>query len=111
MRNLEVLNIIQQAVEEHLALEIEYVKYSGESSRRQLSDVHYSEEYGTDYIEALCHSRNEYRTFKIERIRNARLIFEDDITSSPVHSQSISPDYQFNPRKRIFKLYGKDYNL
>lgn len=111
MRNLEVLNIIQQAVEEHLALEIEYVKYSGESSRRQLSDVHYSDEYGTDYIEALCHSRNEYRTFKIERIRRAILLDEDDVDRSVVHSQAIGPDYQFNPRKRIFKLYGKDYNL
>ena len=111
MRNSEVQSAIARAVEQQLALEIDYVKYSGESSRRQLSDIHYSEEYGTDYIEALCHSRNEYRTFKIERIRNARLIAEDDITSSPVHSQTISPDYQFNPRKRIFKLYGKDYNL
>ncbi len=38
-------------------------------STRKLSDIHYSDEFGEEYIEGFCHLRNERRTFKISRIR------------------------------------------
>lgn len=60
---------------------IKYIKYTGEYSTRQISNIHYSDEFGPDYIKAFCHLRNEDRTFKISRI-----ISIDGITDTPASS-------------------------
>lgn len=66
---MTIREYIEQAIAENRAIEIEYVKYDGTGSKRQVSDLSYSDEYGDDYIVGFCHLRNEYRTFKISRIR------------------------------------------
>lgn len=112
---MDILNIIKNAVDQNLNLEIEYEKDSGERSVRQLSDVQYSDEYGSGYthISAFCHVRKEDRTFKIDRIRNAVIINNNGNNSSQaiaIQSINFPKDYKFNPNKKIYRLYGKDYD-
>ena len=66
---MTIREYIEQAIDEGRTIEIEYVKYDGTSSKRSISDLSYSDEYGDDYIVGYCHLREEYRTFKISRIR------------------------------------------
>lgn len=66
---------LQKAIDEKETIEIKYRKYYGEESERQISDIHWSSEFGDEnhfndksYINAFCHLRQERRTFKVERI-------------------------------------------
>ncbi len=65
--------LIKKAIDDGLSLTIEYSSYSHENSRRVISEIKNSAEYGKGYIEAFCHLRNERRTFKISRIVNATI--------------------------------------
>lgn len=47
---MTIREYIEQAIAENRAIEIEYVKYDGTGSKRQVSDLSYSDEYGDDYI-------------------------------------------------------------
>lgn len=71
-------HIIDQAIKENKAIEFYYTKYSGENSKRKVSNISYSNEYGAfgyqnDHIKGYCHLRNENRTFKINRMSRITL--------------------------------------
>lgn len=74
---------IDEAIRTGKTVTIRYIKYGGEYSVRQISDIQYSGEFGDDYIQAFCHKRQENRTFKISRI-----ISVDGVTDTPVSSSS-----------------------
>lgn len=96
--------MIQRAIEDGLTLEIEYAKNNYEKSKRVISDVSISEEYGEGYISAFCHLRQENRTFKISRIIEARII------PRPTQKQESQVyNYVFDASKPIFNLYGNKY--
>lgn len=67
---MTIREYIDTAIHEGREITIKYVKYDGTISNRTISDIQYSEEYGSDYIIGWCHLRNEQRTFKISRIRS-----------------------------------------
>ena len=66
---MSIIEYIEDAIQNGKSVTIKYEKYGGELSTRTLSDLHYSDEFGEEYIEGFCHLRNEKRTFKISRIR------------------------------------------
>lgn len=66
---MSIIEYIEEAIQNGKSVTIKYEKYGGELSTRTLSDIHYSDEFGEEYIEGFCHLRNERRTFKISRIR------------------------------------------
>ena len=74
---MNIESYIENAIQEGKSITIKYIKYNGEISIRTISDLRYSEEFGSDYIEGYCHLRQEKRTFKISRIREV-----DGISSS-----------------------------
>lgn len=111
-----ILDDINEAIKTGATIEIEYTKGDGTSSIRKLSDVQFSEEYGDMYISAFCHMRQEQRTFKISRIK--KVIFlsggnadeEQSLQSVLINPTNSHVPYRFNANKRIYKLYGEDYN-
>jgi len=117
MYNRNILNDIQEAIDTGATIEIEYTKYGGDYSIRKLSDVEYSSGRGNSYIEAFCHLRHERRTFKIDRISRVTFLSGGhDEEDSSVQSAIITPmnqdvPYHFDPSKRIFNLYGNNYNF
>ena len=66
--------IVAKAIKTDAALEFYYSNYNGEASKRTVSNLDYSEEFGTEYISGFCHLREEDRTFKIERISRLKVV-------------------------------------
>ena len=71
-------DINKQASVEDKKVFIHYRKGNGELSERVIGSIIPSEEYGDGYIEAYCYKRNEKRTFRIDRIDDAKIIDESD---------------------------------
>lgn len=73
-----VEEILAQASSEDKKVFIHYRKGNGELSERVIGGIIPSEEYGEGYIEAFCYKQNDKRTFRIDRILDARIIDEQD---------------------------------
>lgn len=91
---MTIREYIEQAIKENKTITIKYQKYDGTFSTRKVSNIAYSDEYGSDYIKGYCHLRNEDRTFKISRIREVDGITDIRNTrSSSSYTTSYSPSY------------------
>lgn len=101
---LTIEQIIWRAIEDGLFLEIDYVNNSFEKSSRIISDVSISKEYGIGYISAYCHMKEKQCTFKISRIVGARIVPSSN--KRPVKQLF---NYEFDPSKPVFPLYGEEY--
>ena len=101
---VSIEQLIRRAIEDGLTLEIDYAKNSYEKSSRVISNITLSTEYGIGYISAYCHMRGEDRTFKISRIIDARIL-----PSSGKRNAKQMFNYDFDPSKPIFNLYGEVY--
>lgn len=66
---MSIKEYIDKAIREGRDITIGYQKYDGTLSKRTISNVQYSNEFGDGYISGFCHLRQEDRTFKISRIR------------------------------------------
>lgn len=66
---MSIKEYIDKAIREGRDITIGYQKYDGTLSKRTISNVQYSDEFGDGYISGFCHLRQEDRTFKISRIR------------------------------------------
>lgn len=71
-------DIISQASVEDKKVFIHYRKGNGEISDRVIGGIIPSEEFGDGYIEAFCYKQNDKRTFKIDRIMDAKIVDESD---------------------------------
>ena len=89
-----VEEILAQASAEDKKVFIHYRKGSGELSERVIGGIIPSEEYGEGYIEAFCYKQNDKRTFRIDRILDARIIDEQDFVPTKLSATpliSIAP--------------------
>lgn len=68
----EKMRVCEQAVRECLSLDIDYLSREGEHSRRIIDPHVLIFKQNVWYVYAFCHSRQEFRTFKIGRIKLAR---------------------------------------
>ena len=73
-----VEEVLRQASAEDQKVFIHYRKGSGELSERVIGAIIKSEKYGEGYIDAFCYKENDQRTFRIDRILDARIVDEQD---------------------------------
>ena len=66
------MKVCEQAVRDSLCLEIDYISRDGEHSRRVIDPHVLILKQNVWYIYAFCHTRQDFRTFKIGRIKGAR---------------------------------------
>lgn len=66
------MKVCEQAVQGSLSLEIDYISREGEHSRRVIDPHVLIYKQNVWYVYAFCHSRQDFRTFKIGRIKGAR---------------------------------------
>lgn len=66
------MKVCEQAVRESLSIEIDYISREGEHSKRVIDPHVLIFKQNVWYIYAFCHSRQDFRTFKIGRIKGAR---------------------------------------
>ena len=121
--------IIKQASAEDKKVFIHYQKGNGEISDRVIGSIIPSEEFGEGYIEAFCYKQNDKRTFKMDRILEARIVDENDFVprrmvaaplvsvtpqphakndvEAPAVRQSVVPSFDFaDPKlKHLCKYY------
>ncbi len=65
---MSIEEVIDRAVEQNQAIEIEYCTRNGRVFTCQISDIEYSRYYGGLYIQAYRQDLKADRTFKISRI-------------------------------------------
>lgn len=66
------MKVCEQAVRDSLCLEIDYISRDGEHSKRVIDPYVLILKQNVWYIYAFCHTRQDFRTFKIGRIKGAR---------------------------------------
>lgn len=84
-----VEEILAQASTEDKKVFIHYRKGNGELSERVIGGIIPSEEYGEGYIEAFCYKQNDKRTFRIDRILDARIVDEQDFVPTKLSAASL----------------------
>lgn len=67
----EKMKICERAVNDSLSLEIDYLSRGGEHSRRIIDPHVMILKQNVWYVYAFCHTKQEFRTFKIARIKKA----------------------------------------
>ena len=70
----EKMKVCEQAVRERECLEIDYISREGEHSKRVIDPYVLIFKSNVWYVYAFCHSRQDFRTFKVGRIRGARFM-------------------------------------
>lgn len=68
----EKMKVCEQAVKDCMSLDIDYISRGGEHSRRIIDPYVLVFKQNVWYVYAFCHSRQDFRTFKIGRIKLAR---------------------------------------
>ena len=65
------MKVCEQAVKDSLCLEIDYISRDGEHSKRVIDPYVLILKQNVWYVYAFCHTRQDFRTFKIGRIKSA----------------------------------------
>lgn len=68
----EKMKVCERAVNENLCLDIDYIARDGEHSRRIIEPHVLILKQNVWYVYAFCHTKQDFRTFKIGRIKSAR---------------------------------------
>lgn len=79
---------IQEAITHNKDALIKYQKYTGEVTIRKISSIEKSDEFGSNYIYAFCRLRNEWRTFRIDRIIEIKVLENSTPVAIPKPSKS-----------------------
>lgn len=62
------------AIDNKLKVDIVYTGGSEPPSKRTIEPYRFFERFGHNYVESYCHERNEFRTFRIDRINSAKVL-------------------------------------
>ncbi|MGN0817923.1 MAG: helix-turn-helix transcriptional regulator [Candidatus Coproplasma sp.] len=96
----EKMKACEKAVNECLAMEIDYLSRGGEHSRRIIDPHVLILKQNVWYVYAFCHTKQEFRTFKIARIKKAWFTgatFE----KKPVSKDEIPLDFYYSNEQLI----------
>ena len=72
-RELEHLEILQQAIELRVSVQCDYRNQSGEQSQRNIDPLRIEFVGRRHYLRGYCHQRQEVRSFRLDRIREVEL--------------------------------------
>jgi predicted DNA-binding transcriptional regulator YafY len=69
MRSEVIRSIAEMAVEENILLDVKYQSEDGEVTERTIESINLER----DNVKAWCRTRNEWRTFKLGRIKEVKI--------------------------------------
>ena len=96
----EKMRVCEQAVNECKCLEIDYVSRGGEHSKRVIDAHVLIFKKNVWYVYAYCHSRADFRTFKIGRIKSARFTGRTFV-KQPVKKEDIPLNFEYAAEQLI----------
>jgi len=70
----EIGNNLVNAIDKKLKVDIVYTGGSEPPTKRTIEPYRFFERLGHNYVESYCHKRNEFRTFRIDRIDSAKVL-------------------------------------
>lgn len=100
----EVGKKLVQAVNQKLKVEIEYDDGNEARTKRIIEPYELFERLGNNYIQSYCYLRQDFRTFRIDRIKTIDVInspHERKPPSIPTYSQTYSPTPQTSTESKI----------
>jgi len=117
LSDTDLFNKIKRAIIEKEKIEFLYLNARGEDLKRIVSPLKLAFRYRTWYLYGYCHIRNDYRMFKISRIRELKVLFEKSETvpnTLPVIQQNnnnekmihLVLDFSINVAPYIYDLFG-----
>ena len=96
----EKMRVCEQAVNDCLSLDIDYISREGEHSRRIIDPYVLIFKQNIWYVYAYCHSRADFRTFKIGRIRKARFTGKS-FEKKPISREDIPLNFGYSSEQLI----------
>ena len=89
----EKMKVCEQAVNEHKSLNIDYISRGGEHSKRTIDPYVLIFKQNVWYVYAYCHTKGDFRTFKVGRIKNAGFTGES-FEKKEIKRQDIPLDFR-----------------
>ncbi len=94
------MKICERAANECASLSIEYISRNGESSKRVIDPHVLILKQNVWYVYAYCHTREEFRTFKVGRIKNAS-VTENKFVKKQLSREDIPLDFYYDNQPLI----------
>ncbi|MDE7087607.1 MAG: YafY family transcriptional regulator [Clostridia bacterium] len=94
------MQVCEKAVNESLCMEIDYLSREGEHSRRVIDPHVLIFKQNVWYLFAFCHNRQDFRTFKIGRIRSAHFTGRT-FTKRAVTKEDIPLNFEYTSEQLI----------
>jgi predicted DNA-binding transcriptional regulator YafY len=98
----EYLFLMNKAIEESRLLEFNYINRRMEYSQRIAEPSQIAFNYGEWYLSAFCRSRNDYRKFKLVRMRNLKL--GDYFTKKDISKEELKKIFNEAYNKKSIKV-------
>lgn len=96
----EKMQVCERAVNECRSLIIEYISREGKMSRRTIDPYVLIYKQNIWYVYAFCHSKREFRTFKVGRIRSA-LFTEKTFEKKQFTREDIDLNFYYNVEELV----------
>lgn len=96
----EKLKICEKAVNESLSVEIDYLSREGEHSKRIIDPHVLIFKQNVWYVYAYCHSRADFRTFKVGRIKTARFTGRT-FEKQPINKEDIPLNFEYSSEQLL----------
>jgi len=96
----EKMRVCEKAVNESLSIEIDYISREGEHSKRVIDPNVLIFKDKVWYVYAYCHSRTDFRTFKIGRIKSARFTGRTFVRQ-PVDKADIPLNFEYTSEQLV----------
>ncbi len=108
---LKFFAIIEKAIEENLKLRIIYNSVNSGENIRTIDPYFIIFKGRSFYFVAFCYKRNEFRTFRIDRLAKVEILDEIFIKNNNIYAESYFKDsweiYAGEPVEIIIKFHGK----
>ena len=106
---------IQRAIDTGAIIEVDYTKSDGTSAIYRLCNVShlYTNKIEKSLIKAFCLIRKKELNLDIDRIHHVTFCGSPEAKAKQsvlINPTNVNMPYRFDPNKRIFALYGEDYN-
>ena len=92
--------VAEQAVNEHKSLLIDYISRGGEHSKRVIDPHVLIFKQNVWYVYAFCHTKQDFRTFKIGRIKNAAFT-GGTFEKKEISREEIPLDFYYPAEKQV----------
>lgn len=124
--NQESFNNIENAIEKSLVIEMKYTSFENETTLRKVEPINLVYKSHTWYLYAFCKTKNDFRLFRISRIRDLKILnyhFDseqyDGITTEDIanffneirrktNCEKVCLEFSLDVRAKVYDTFSKN---